>query len=488
MKTKFLKYIALPVIAVSMLSCNDWLDVEPKGKIILKTADEYGKLFDNVSYINYTLNDVSYLEDETWINASVISNGWNALNLTVANVLYKTDYDRSMNAYGNAGSSLTFFQQGYERITKMANTILYAKSTMEGSAEEVQELMAQAKLYRAFNYFILINVYSKPYDVSTAASDGGVPLRTDPFIEIKPNPAKSTVAQIYEQIEKDIDEVLTDLPLQAKSKFRFNRAAGYALKAKVHLFKKEWDKCLAAAVESNRLSKDTYDLVSLINPATNRPIVPIYATGEENLFFASTATTYFLIHADLMNLFKQGLSGYGQSENVYDVRYDLYKQPAPAVKDYQFTMQYIPGRKEYSTNSIGLKTTEVMLMMAEVYARKGQYDKVKESLKDYFVSRYRNYNHANFVVPTNVKDAVQMVINERRKELTMGMNRFFDLKRLNTEPEYQMVPTRTIPADPSAVQGIPQLTYKLEVKSPLYIVPFPDKVLVNDLRLTSNSW
>ena len=111
---------------LSLTSCDDWLDIEPKGKIILTTADEYGQLFDNLSYINYGLSDISWLDDEVWVNAQVIVNGWNSMNLSVANILYKNDYDRSVNASGNAGTiSSTFFQSMYERITKVANTIIY---------------------------------------------------------------------------------------------------------------------------------------------------------------------------------------------------------------------------------------------------------------------------------------------------------------------------------------------------------------------------
>ena len=69
----------------------------------------------------------------------------------------------------------------------------------------------------------------------------------------------------------------------------------------------------------------------------------------------------------------------------------------------------------------------------------------------------------------------------------MGYNRFFDLRRLNMEEAYRTEPTRTIPLDTSVTPGIPQDTYTLAVNSPLYVMPFPTKVLLNDERLESNS-
>lgn len=466
-------------------SCDSWLDVEPKGKIILTSADEYGQLFDNTSYISYDLSDVNYLEDETWVNGQVLVNGWTSLNLVVANVLYREDYDRSENAAGNAGSSTTFYQYMYQRITKVANTIIYNASDMEGTAEEISELTAQAKAYRAFSYFLLINLYAKPYDSATASTDGGVAIRTDAYVENEPGKAKSTVAEVYQQIEQDLSEAIPNLPEEAETPYRFNKAAGYALQAKVHLFKKEYDECIAAAEAAYELNHSTYDLPSRINASSHVPSPAIYATGEENLFFATTSTTYFLLHPEMVELYEEGLSEYGQPDDVEDVRLWLYRQPGSSVKDYQYTMQYIPSRTQYANNSVGFRTTEVMLMLAECYARKGMNDKVKEYLEPYLTSRYANYDHSLLSLPSSITETVKFVLKERRKELTMGCNRFMDLRRLNTETEYQVTPTRTIPLDTSVVT-IPQGTYTLSVNSPLYVLPFPAKVLANDTRLTSN--
>ncbi len=481
--------IYLSVLMLGLSSCDNWLEIEPKGKIILTTAEEYGQLFDNLSYIQYNLADIAYLDDEVWVNGQVIINGWNSMNLSVANILYKNEYDRSVNASGNAGNGSTFFQSMYERITKIANTIIYdaGKGKIEGSSTEITQLVAQAKAYRAFAYFALINLYAKPYNAATAATDGGVPVRTDSYVETLPNPAKSSVADVYTLIETDLREAIPDLPEAAKTAFRFNKAAGYALKAKVHLFKREFDDCISAAEEAYKLNHQTYDLVTRINPEKHYPEPEIYASGEENLVFATNQTTYFLLHPDLITLFEKGLTDYGQGEDVRDVRLDLYQQPNKAVKDYQFTLQYMPVALQYATNSVGLRTTEVMLMLGECYARKGKNDKVKEYMEPYLKSRYANYSSAKLQIPQDVTEAVKFVLKERRKELTMGYNRFFDLRRLNMEEAYRTEPTRTIPLDTSVTPGIPQDTYTLPANSPLYVMPFPTKVLLNDERLESNS-
>jgi len=486
MKSKNIIYSS--IIALSLLtSCNKWLDLQPKGKILLNSAEEYGMLFDNIT--SYDIADIAYLSDENWVNAQTVSSVWGAPNLTTANFLFLTEYDRSLNASGNSGTNgTTMYQTLYQRIAKVANTIIYEKDNMSGTTAEKASVIAESKMLRAFAYFILINTYAKPYDKATAATDGGVALKLDPYIETQPNPAKSTIAEVYQQIETDINDAIPDLNINAKTPYRFNKAAAYALKAKVHLFKKEYEECIAAALQSYQLNHQTYDLVNLINASSNKPSTPIYATGEENLFFATTESSYTYIGQELIDLYRGGLLTNGQTSTVKDSRLDLYKQPASTVKDYKFMLAWVPNAKEFAVNNVGLTTTEVMLMLAECYARKGQFELAKEYLKPYLQSRYRNYSHNSFTLPNSVENAVNFVIGERRKELVRGINRFLDLRRLNAESAYQKVVNRLFPADPMATPNVPQQNFVLPVKSPLYILPFPSKVLENDPRLTSNSW
>ncbi len=487
MKTNIFK-LTLILALFTFISCDNWLDIHPKGKILLTNAKEYGLLFDNIT--SYSNSDHAYLDDEAWRNASNITSVWNVWNLVSANMLYLSndEYDRSLNASGNTGTAgSTLYQVMYQRITKIANTVIYAKDEMDGTPEEIATVVAEAKMMRAFSYFLLINSYAKPYVKATADTDGGVPLKLDPYIETIPKDAKSTVAEVYAQIEKDINEAIPHLNEMAQTPFRFNKAAGYALKAKVHLFKKEIDESIQAALESYKLNNQTFDLVTIANPTTGRPTTPLYANDVENLFFATAGSSTY-IGQELIDLFNKSLTDYGQDETVVDARLAFYKHPASSVKDYEYILNWTPIATEYAPNTAGLTTVEVMLMLAEGYARKGDNEQVKKYLKPYFESRYKNYNHADLVLPNDIVSTVQFVINERRKELTRGWNRFLDLKRLNTETEYQKVPTRVFPADPDGSPTVTQQTYTLPVNSPLYILPFPSKVLENDKRLTSNTW
>ncbi len=493
MKTTIFKYL-LTVPFLFLGACENYLDITPKGKVILTTVDEYGKLLDDPSAIIYNVNDITYLNDDEWLSPMAVNNAMTGMDLGAANFMYLeafngVPFDRSENAYNNSGNSPTFYQDCYSRISKIANIIIDNISTMEGAEDQKKILEAQAKLLRAYNYFVLVNFYAKHYDKATAATDGAVALRTTSNMEETVD-AKVSVARIYEQIEKDIQEGLPDLPETAVTPFRFNKAAGYALKAKVHLFKKEFDLCEKAALESYTLNSNVTDLTMLVDPATHLPKTALWATEAENLYFASTALPnpgYYTIGMDLINLYLEN------GDN--DMRFALYNFPSGIPADnndaaYQASTNFTNrGVNAYAYNGCGLRTSEVMLMLAECYARAGQYDKVKQYLIPLLQKRILNFDPATLVIPNNVTDAVKFVLKERRKELTMGFNRFFDLRRLNTEPDYAVAISRTVPANPNSsyLSIMPPKPYSMQSDSPLYVLPFPQKVLDNDPRLTSNT-
>jgi hypothetical protein len=79
---------------------------------------------------------------------------------------------------------------------------------------------------------------------------------------------------------------------------------------------------------------------------------------------------------------------------------------------------------------------------------------------------------------------IRAIILERRKELLFGFHRFFDLKRLNTEPEYATTITRTFPI---VTKTVPQKTYTLRPDSRLYIIPFPRSARDKNPNLTLNT-
>ncbi|MCJ8166636.1 RagB/SusD family nutrient uptake outer membrane protein [Pontibacter sp. E15-1] len=107
----------------------------------------------------------------------------------------------------------------------------------------------EALVARAYAHFMLVTLFSKVYDPATAASDPGIPYVTVPERVVLDQYERKTVAYVYEQIEKDLNE---GLPLIKNSayrspKYHFNTAAAQAFAARFYLFKKDYQQVVSHA-------------------------------------------------------------------------------------------------------------------------------------------------------------------------------------------------------------------------------------------------
>jgi hypothetical protein len=165
---KNLKYIIIVVLAMAFQSCDEYLDIEPKGQVILTEVEEYDDIFNDVDFLhgNYFI-DISPVTDEYWPfnDADIIDN----INpVTTANFLWDESADR-------VSHKLTdfFYDKAYERISRY-NIIMEEVMDSKGEESVKKETFAKAQILRAFNHFMLINTYATAYDAATAGADKGV--------------------------------------------------------------------------------------------------------------------------------------------------------------------------------------------------------------------------------------------------------------------------------------------------------------------------
>lgn len=138
----------------------------------------------------------------------------------------------ALTASADNGSLGTFWKDCYETIARANNAIASIEAMQLDNAVKTR-LVAQAKFFRAYSYFYLVNIF------------GQVPLKTKPqntsdAIHVGLSP----VADIYAQIDQDLTDAaegLTDV-----KDGHANRAAAYALLAKSKVFQAKWDEAVAA--------------------------------------------------------------------------------------------------------------------------------------------------------------------------------------------------------------------------------------------------
>jgi hypothetical protein len=132
----------------------------------------------------------------------------------------------------------------YKRIAG-CNVVISYVNKVSGSQSEKDNLKAQAIAMRAYYYFILINMFGKPYNdpSSNPETSQGVPLKLS--MEVTDNLLpRNTVAEVYTQIETDLKQAaqLFELnPGTSSSPYKMNLAAVYTLLSRMYLYQEKWD-------------------------------------------------------------------------------------------------------------------------------------------------------------------------------------------------------------------------------------------------------
>lgn len=468
---KQIKLFLLAIATFGLGACEKYTDITPKGSLIVETASQFHEM---VSLPNrgYPINNFQYLSDDQWMRESFVIG--QTPNINIVNFTFNESADRVSMLTGSS-----FYNQAYNYINRW-NTIISLVDDSKGDNAIKQLAKAEAKIYRAHDHFLLVNHYAKAYDPQTATTDGGICIM-DKF-DLEAQPKKSTVAFAYDFIQKDIDDALPFLQEKPLDIYHPSLAFAYALKAKVHLFKREISQAKAAAEKSLSYNNQIFDMVQYaaeggptVKPITagNNPEIlsHMYMTGNNELNFAQS----YIISPELRTLFGNN-----------DARFNLFYNSTHAsnLDQGSNTAYYGVAFTRFYNVTVGMKTTEVHLILAECLARENKLAEAVDILNKLRAKRILAGGTVNLAVPATRKETMELVVNERRKELVLGFNRFFDLKRLNNETEYAKTIVRKFPI---VNKTVPQQTYTLNPGSRLYIIPFPLSVLRLNPTLTLNT-
>ncbi len=452
-------YIIILLAGVLLSSCDKFLDVVPKGKVIpVKTVDFDGMMADPaLSGKAFPLVDVSgdnVILPEANINSAVNSASGKAYFWLDS--FYKDVEDDS----GWNGL--------YNGIYTCNVVLKYTPDSKEGTDADKKRVIAEAKVNRAYFYWTLHNTYAKAYNKATAAMDLSVPLLLDPDLEAKV--VRSTSDKVVAQIFKDLEGVAMDLPVNGSTKYRTKRASAYAMLARAYFYVGEYEK---AAVEAQKALDINSTLVdyrkfSFVNAAkpysgvVNRP-QPI--DSPEVLLYRS-------------NGFGSMISSFALSQELEDI---YKKYPSDLRYKFNFTLiqrngtPFTDGQRRYLFDlDYNIGVPEMMLIVAENYARKGD-GKALEVLNNLRKFRFADADYTP-LTGSGKDELLRMVIEERQRELPSNGLRWFDMKRLGEEGLYTKTLSRTF-------QGAER---KLEPKSNKYVFPLAPKLLSINPGLEQN--
>jgi len=467
------KYIAISGLCLSLffMACDHFLDVVPKGKSVLNTTGDYLGLIEEVEP-HYDMDNFWYMANEVCHNNMPLLDMYQFPLLSIS---FFWDEEKSRYEYTESSD---LYNDCYGRIAKY-NVVISNIDDAEGPAEDKELGKAQARIMRAYNNFFLVNTYAKFYDKNTAEEDNGIILHEE--MDLEAVSKQYSVAEVYRSIERDIAAALPGLPERASSVFRPDKYFGYALKAKVHLYKGEIDTALNAGL--NALKGDyhkLWDMPALYDEMiAGNPLLSVMPSQFSTFVAREMDDPENLLYQFGLNMFspspifvrKPIIDLYDKNSDLrYIMCFSYGMPPRPTAEVGAVPMM----SSNIKWNCGGIRLSEVYLMVAECYARKGDKENALYYLNELRKKRMKPGTYADLTA-TDADEAFRLVRDERKRELLLTSNGFFDMRRFCAE--FNETLTKEYVMKNSTTGKITTKTYTLRPDSPLLIWPFPKNAM-----------
>lgn len=470
MKTRI--YSIFSLIIMIFISCEKEIDLTPQQSLDVSGA------FNNEDATLSTLLGVYSSCQPLEMNGAMpqIFSDFMADNSSFVGSFPTFQEIRDFNTLSTNANVQGVWQQHYRVITR-SNDVIANVPKVPGASftpAERAQFIAEAKFLRALAHFQLVNLFAHPFQKSNG-SDLGIPIITIPFTGAVTFPARSTVAEVYNQVIQDLTEAATDLPATyATATFTRGRAtkgAAQGLLSRVYLYKGDFTN---AAVNA----KLVLDATTLYSPAASHS------------FWTSKNTTedVFTIQNSNIDNGRTGTGGWASwhrpaasggrgdikfspaliaayTAEAGDTRYNLRSSGTGADNlPATFTTKWSDAVNN-ADNSPVIRTTEIVLNYVEAQAE------VDNAVSTDLINRMNVLRSraglSSWTVGTFASKSafVDAVLNERWKELAFEGHRRMDLLRRGK-------PLRS--ADPKAVFGADKT-----------ILPIPQREIDNNPALAN---
>lgn len=450
-------------VMLFLSSCSNYVDIVPKGQKIPSTVDDLAYMM--------TIAD----RDSEWDYSDVLKSADDNLNVMTDDI-YLSEESGVANSFPDARISLqhlyTWAKDIYEisendltwnnlyHSNYCVNYVLnHISEVSPGEVYDRDDVKGMALAHRAFNYFILANIYGKQYDKATASSDLAVPLLLDADVNLKL--PRATVQEVYDQIIRDCQDALKLLKYDTHTYAHIpGRAMVHALLSRVYLFQSDWNNAYNEAKAALAMKSDIVDY-NMIFP--NVEGEPAYGLLNYNDMFGSASNTiselFYYRPGVNVGYMSQDFSSILDRENDLRFRHFIGINASIGAIDY--------GPCNQLSFAMCIMTSEVELNLAESALRKTDKapSEALAALESIRVKRIDAASYQPLAEDLSSEELFKAILKERRLETRFSLMRWFDLKRLNKFPETQKTLKRT-------VNGI---TYTLEPNSPRYVMPIPAK-------------
>lgn len=439
MKTSTIITITAGVLVLS--ACSGFLDVKPTNsgdaKTAVRTAGDaqvvINGLMRSMTSVNYYGRNFILYGDARGGDLTIASQGRGQ------DALYTFNHTASSNSYSGFWSHL---YDGILQINNLLENIASVES--EDSNEDFGAIKGQALTARALIYFDLVRLYGKAYTDDPSAY--GVPNITT-TLPYNAQPLRASVAENYEQIVHDLEAAAPLLPKTHTNGY-LNYYANKALQARVFLHMGDYPGALDAAEEV--INEGGYQLYANTdwNSSWTRQfgsesifelgVFPDEADlGSGSLGFylrrrahgASTAAGWFMASDYFLNRL---------SEDEGDVRWGVMAQDESedphlgSCYKYSGSVDLVGDGKRDNNTAVNIK----VIRLSEMYLIAAEAALPTDPSKAAGYLNEIRKRAPNLPPATAASITLDMIVDERSKELFAEGHRFFDMMRLNRSIEF----------------------------------------------------
>lgn len=442
------------ILAASLSSCvNDWLDVAPSDgtdadAALTSSSDLAAARTGMYAALKGNSNLVDYYGQQFFVYGDVhAGDDYQYNNLGGSNrasFYYDMNYQTASEFSSSTSSSNVAWKSPYIVIGRANRIIAAAEGGALSDAAEakatIDQYAAEAKVLRALAHFDLVRIYGKPYTEDQGASLG-VPLVTG-VLESNAKPARSTVAEVYTQVVKDLTEAISSNALATETEPGYVSVWGAkAILSRVYLNMGDYANALSVAEDIIKNSgaalwtRDQYfkawdastpnesEFLFRLNVAGSTDSNDLNGIGnlqQREGYKEMVATKKFV---DML------------TSDPKDVRNDMFL-PATAAKEvatYGTNKVYLNKLRGQGGNLRNvtivpiIRLSEVYLTAAECAFRNNDKTKAVEYLND--LVKNRTTTEASLATVDNI--TLERILIERRKELIGEGQRYFDALRNN---------------------------------------------------------
>lgn len=412
--------VLLVFLATTFSACKDYLDIKPYGRTVPKSAEEFSALLHN------HLNDLDVGNTNYLVGTATLWNEWDGA--------FGDDFEPSLT--GVAGRSLrtyvgdvlgstaayTPWQLNYE-VIRDCNICL--DGVEDRDSEMGRKVLATAHALRAVAYWQLMRLYCEAPVAGQTEQQLGLPLIKT--FDMNAKVGRSSLAATIAFIEQDLKAAIA---LDNKDAiYRFTPEVCWGYLARLYHWAEQWQQALDA---SNK--------VLATRPLVEGEAYRAMFEGKGELSGSQLLKSYRVITGT--QTFTNALS-FIQARPVSARLISLFPENERA-KDSRYQQWFNSKRQVQKYYFCGMRSAEMALIAAEAECHIGQETAALarlNALRRLRIADYTELTSATLPAVSTTelirKDAtgkdlsplLATILRERRKELFMEGDRFFELKR-----------------------------------------------------------